>query len=72
MSSFGKDISIIHEQCAVCKFGKGFCPIATAQLVYDQEAKKNGAVDAILDILFDPSGVCSLFNEHERELRIES
>ena len=70
MSAFGEEIWLVHEQCSACKYGKGFCPIAAVQLMYDQEAKKDEAINKLLDVLFDESGVCSMFNEHREDFAL--
>lgn len=69
--SNGSEGMCFDDQCAKCKYGKSFCPIAWVQMDNNYAACNDPIARRILDFLVQQNGTCAMWVEFRKDLEID-
>ncbi len=58
-------------QCYKCKYGKHPCPIFLAQTTYNYQACGNETATAILDLLVESDGTCTMLEMAKKDFFVD-
>ena len=62
--------AVFDEQCLICKYGKGYCPIAGIQMEHNYSACNNKEASKILDALVSNDGTCAMYEEFKEDFKM--
>ena len=69
--SNGSEGMVFDDQCAKCKYGKTYCPVAFIQLTYNYDQCNNELACKIMNVLVDETGECQVWKMAQTELEID-
>ncbi len=60
----------LSNQCDLCRYGEGPCPVYAVQLNYNYEACDNEVASQILNDLINDDGTCEMYKMFKKDFAL--